>query len=151
MKRLLTIILVILLLPSASLGDSFADMLEKAEKVFDIVPFENDWTRRGDWIQATLWELRKSMIRDVRIFWTGKYRRTEFRTPRPNSSPVFQWFSFLFCNFWYFNFATSTHCGMMDYFITARMISLMHARPAQSCARHTRTELHLMPSRAPIE
>ena len=31
MKRLLTIILVILLLPSASLGGSFADMLEKAE------------------------------------------------------------------------------------------------------------------------
>ncbi|MEE3454593.1 MAG: hypothetical protein VZQ29_03110 [Succiniclasticum sp.] len=31
MKRLLTIILVILLLPSVSLGGSFADMLGKAE------------------------------------------------------------------------------------------------------------------------
>ena len=36
------------------------------EQVFDTTPFENGWTRRGDWVQATVWELRKDMIRDVR-------------------------------------------------------------------------------------
>ena len=40
MKRLLTIILVILLLPSASLGDSFADMLEKAENYKTGIDYE---------------------------------------------------------------------------------------------------------------
>ena len=45
------------------------------EQVFDITPFENDWTRRGDWVQATLWELRKDMIQDVRFFRTGKHKR----------------------------------------------------------------------------
>ena len=47
------------------------------EKVFDITPFKNDWTHRGDWIQATVWKLRKDMIRDVRFFRTGKYWKTE--------------------------------------------------------------------------
>lgn len=47
------------------------------EKVFDIIPFENDWTRRGNWVQATFWELRKDMIRDVRFFRTGRYRKVE--------------------------------------------------------------------------
>ena len=47
------------------------------EQVFDITPFENDWTRRGDWVQATVWELRKDMIRDVRFFRTGRYRKVE--------------------------------------------------------------------------
>ena len=46
------------------------------EQVFDITPFENDWTRRGDWVQATVWELRKDMIRDARFFRTGKYKKT---------------------------------------------------------------------------
>ena len=44
------------------------------EKVFDITPFKKDWTLRGDWVQATVWELRKDMIRDVRFFRTGKYK-----------------------------------------------------------------------------
>ena len=47
------------------------------EQVFDITPFENDWTRRGDWVQATVWELRKDMIRDVWFFRTGRYRKVE--------------------------------------------------------------------------
>lgn len=47
------------------------------EKVFDITPFKNNWTQRGDWVQATVWELRKDMIRDVRFFRTGKYRKAE--------------------------------------------------------------------------
>lgn len=45
------------------------------EQVFDTTPFENDWTRRGDWVQATIWELRKDMIQDVRFFRTGTYKR----------------------------------------------------------------------------
>ena len=47
------------------------------EEVFDITPFENDWTRRGDWVQVTVWKLRKDMIRDVRFLRTGKYKRQE--------------------------------------------------------------------------
>lgn len=59
------------------------------EKVFDITPFKNDWTHRGDWIQATVWELRKDMIRDVRFFRTGKYRRQESATVcAPNEHPL---------------------------------------------------------------
>ena len=42
------------------------------ERVFDVCPFENDWIRRGDWIQATFWELRKEQIRAVRFFTTAK-------------------------------------------------------------------------------
>ena len=53
------------------------------EQVFDISPFENDWTLRGDWVQATFWELRKEMIRDVRFFRTGKYKREEYDHPAP--------------------------------------------------------------------
>lgn len=51
------------------------------EKIFDITPFENRWTRRGDWVQATVWELRNYMIRDVRFFRTGKYRKVEKEPP----------------------------------------------------------------------
>lgn len=42
------------------------------EQVFDVTPFENDWVRRGSWVQATFWELRKEQIRKVRFFTTGK-------------------------------------------------------------------------------
>ena len=38
------------------------------EGVFDLTPVNNDWTRRGDSIQATFWELRKDQVRDVRMF-----------------------------------------------------------------------------------
>ena len=38
------------------------------EGVFDLTPINNGWTRRGDSIQATFWELRKEQIRDVRMF-----------------------------------------------------------------------------------
>ena len=48
---------------------------ENWQGVFDITPLDNDWMTRGRWIQATVWELRNEMIRDVRFFVTGKYKR----------------------------------------------------------------------------
>ena len=45
------------------------------ERVFDITPQDNHWIKRGSWVQATVWELRKEMIRGVRFFITGKYKR----------------------------------------------------------------------------
>ena len=44
------------------------------ERVFDITPQDNHWIKRGSWVQATFWELRKEMIRGVRFFTTGKYK-----------------------------------------------------------------------------
>ena len=38
------------------------------KRVFDVSPFKNDWTSRGDFVQATFWELRKDQIRGVRHF-----------------------------------------------------------------------------------
>ena len=65
--------------------DAYYDALPPDEQVafkegnwqgaFDITHLDNDWIARGRWIQATLWELRKAMIRDVRFFVTGKYKR----------------------------------------------------------------------------
>ena len=65
--------------------DAYYDSLPEAEKnvfrdenwkgVFDLTPMENSWMRRGKWIQATVWELRKDTIRNVRFFVTGKYKR----------------------------------------------------------------------------
>jgi hypothetical protein len=48
---------------------------ENWQGAFDLTPMDNDWMTRGRWIQATVWELRKEMIRDVRFFVTGKYKR----------------------------------------------------------------------------
>ena len=50
---------------------------ENWERVFDVTPFNNHWITRGDWVQATVWELRKEMIRGVRFFITGKSCRAE--------------------------------------------------------------------------
>lgn len=46
------------------------------ERVFDVTPLNNHWITRGDWVQATVWELRKEMIRGVRFFTTGKYKKS---------------------------------------------------------------------------
>ena len=45
------------------------------ERIFDVTPFENDWIRQGDWVQATFWELKKEQIRAVRFFKTAKRKR----------------------------------------------------------------------------
>ena len=41
------------------------------QRVFDVDFFENEWTRRGEYIQATFWELRKDQIKGVRFFTAG--------------------------------------------------------------------------------
>lgn len=41
------------------------------ERVFDLSYVDNDWVHRGDWIQATFWELRKEDIQKVRFFTTA--------------------------------------------------------------------------------
>ena len=38
------------------------------ERVFDLSTLDNDWSRRGYYIQATFWELRLEQVRDVRFF-----------------------------------------------------------------------------------
>lgn len=48
---------------------------ENWQEVFNLTPKKNSWMIRGENIQATVWELRKDMIRDVRFFVTGKYKR----------------------------------------------------------------------------
>ena len=45
------------------------------ERVFDTSPLNNGWTTRGEWVQATFWELRREDVRAVRFFHTGKYKR----------------------------------------------------------------------------
>ncbi|MBR1409190.1 MAG: DUF3841 domain-containing protein [Clostridia bacterium] len=47
------------------------------EKAFDLTPVHNKWMIRGENIQATLWQLQKSMVRDVRFFITGKRRNDQ--------------------------------------------------------------------------
>lgn len=48
--------------------------LKNWERVFDISPLDNGWTRRGESIQATFWELRKEHILKVTAFRTGGKR-----------------------------------------------------------------------------
>lgn len=48
------------------------------ERVFDISPLDNDWLRRGWWIQANFWLLTKEMIREVRYFTSAN--RSAFYT-----------------------------------------------------------------------
>lgn len=38
------------------------------QKIFDTTPVCTEWRENGCYIQATFWELRKDMIRDVRYF-----------------------------------------------------------------------------------
>ncbi len=42
------------------------------ERVLNTTPLKSHWTTRGEWIQATFWELRKEMIQDARFFRTTK-------------------------------------------------------------------------------
>jgi hypothetical protein len=41
---------------------------ESWEQIFDIEPFENDWHRKGYFVQATFWELRKEQVVSARKF-----------------------------------------------------------------------------------
>ena len=52
--------------------DQKAFLSENWERIFDIEPFENEWTHRGTDIQATFWELKKEYVQGVRFFTAGK-------------------------------------------------------------------------------
>jgi hypothetical protein len=49
---------------------------ENWERVFDVSYLDNDWTKRGDWIQATFWVLKKEYIRKVQFFRTARRKTT---------------------------------------------------------------------------
>ena len=44
------------------------------ERVFDVAPFKNKWTSRGDSVQATFWELRKEYLREATPFVSARPR-----------------------------------------------------------------------------
>ena len=52
--------------------DQKAFLSRNWERIFDIEPYKNDWTSRGEDIQATFWELKKEYVRGVRFFISGK-------------------------------------------------------------------------------
>ena len=41
------------------------------ERAFNLSPFHNEWMTRGQYIQATFWELKEGYIREVRHFMAG--------------------------------------------------------------------------------
>lgn len=47
------------------------------ERVLDISPLDNNWIRRGWWIQATFWVLTKDMIRKVRYFTAAEKKHSK--------------------------------------------------------------------------
>lgn len=68
--------------------DSFLDNVEQDkaeaflrqnwERVFDITPFKNEWTSRGEDIQATFWELKYEYVKRARFFSAArKWKGTE--------------------------------------------------------------------------
>lgn len=38
------------------------------EKIFDIMPYKNEWTSKGYYVQAVFWELKKEYIKKVQHF-----------------------------------------------------------------------------------
>jgi len=38
------------------------------EKVFDVEPYDDNWDCKGRYVQATFWELRLEMVRDIKYF-----------------------------------------------------------------------------------
>lgn len=47
---------------------------ENWKRVFDITSLDNEWMRRGSWIQATFWVLTKDMIKKVRYFTAAGHK-----------------------------------------------------------------------------
>ena len=60
---------------SLSPEKQFEMKYENWKRVFDVSPLDNEWMRRGEWVQATFWVLTKDMIRKVRHFTTPKRKR----------------------------------------------------------------------------
>lgn len=42
--------------------------VESWQKIFDVEPYEDEWSSKGSYIQATFWELRKEMVKDIKYF-----------------------------------------------------------------------------------
>ena len=38
------------------------------QKIFDVEPEKSDWGAKGAYIQATFWELKADMVRDIKYF-----------------------------------------------------------------------------------
>lgn len=38
------------------------------EQIFDITPYENDWIKKGEYVQAVFWVLKKEYIKKVQYF-----------------------------------------------------------------------------------
>ena len=45
------------------------------ERIFDVSPMDNGWTRHGKWVQATFWELRLEQVRKVQKFESVKRQK----------------------------------------------------------------------------
>ena len=56
---------------SLSKDDKQIMKFENWKRLFDISPLDNEWVNRGEYIQATFWELKKDLIRSVRFFTAG--------------------------------------------------------------------------------
>lgn len=60
---------------SLSLKEQKKMRSENWEKFFDITPFKNEYTGRGETVQATFWELHGEQIRKVTMFITKESKR----------------------------------------------------------------------------
>lgn len=41
---------------------------ESWQRIFDVSPAKTDWYSRGEYVQATFWEIRKEMVKDIHYF-----------------------------------------------------------------------------------
>ena len=48
--------------------------MESWNKIFDVTPYENEWNRNGEYIQATFWEIKPEYVMDVRDIKANKKR-----------------------------------------------------------------------------
>ena len=42
--------------------------IESWQRIFDVTPKQTEWTVNGEYVQATFWELRKNMVKDIKYF-----------------------------------------------------------------------------------
>ena len=48
--------------------------MESWNKIFDVTPYENEWNRNGEYIQATFWEIKPEYVVDVRGIKAYRYK-----------------------------------------------------------------------------
>ena len=48
---------------------------ENWKRIFDVEPFKNEWTTRGEDVQATFWELKWEYVKKARPFVTASKKR----------------------------------------------------------------------------